>query len=131
MTCKDCLPGSRRPAPYPGPRCATHHRARKRAAKIAAHGRRLQIVYSITAAEYARILAVQGGVCAICRRATGSYKKLSVDHDHACCDSDRSCGKCVRGLLCQPCNRMLGHLRDDPTAFRRAAHYLEHWPSRS
>ena len=39
--CKDCEPGSKRPAPHPGPRCATHHRARRRAVSAAAHGRRL------------------------------------------------------------------------------------------
>jgi hypothetical protein len=28
-----------------------------------------------------------------------------VDHDHACCQKkNRSCGKCIRGLLCHTCN---------------------------
>lgn len=132
-TCRDCLsdglPGTRK-APYPGPRCATHHRNRVRINRENAHGRRLATVYNITPDEYERILDVQGGRCAICVRASGVRKKLSVDHDHACCDGSTSCGNCVRGLLCSTCNKMLGHLRDDPEAFERAADYLRSWPSR-
>ncbi len=47
------------------------------------------------------------GGCAICGRPPKSYR-LSVDHDHTCCPTDISCGRCVRGLLCAPCNRALG-----------------------
>lgn len=32
-------------------------------------------------------------------------------------------------LACGPCNKLLGHLRDDPAAFRRAAHMLEDPPA--
>lgn len=136
-TCKDCaaddLPLSRK-APYPGPRCATHHRNRIRLNRETARGRRLIKVYSITAEEYSRILAVQGGSCFICVRAKGARRSLSVDHDHAQAlrdghEADKGCPQCVRGLLCQPCNKMLGHLRDDPEAFERAADYLRNWPS--
>lgn len=137
-TCKDCiadgLPASRK-APHPGPRCATHHRTRLKLNRETAHGRRLVTTYGITADEYARILAVQRGSCAICQRAKGHRKRLSVDHDHAVAladghDPEKGCPNCVRGLLCQPCNKLLGHLRDDPEAFERAAEYLRQWPSR-
>jgi Recombination endonuclease VII len=37
-----------------------------------------------------------------------------IDHNHACCASDRSCGKCVRGILCFRCNSVLGFLESDP-----------------
>jgi len=137
-TCKDCasdgLPLSRK-APYPGPRCATHHRTRIKLNRETQHGRRLANNYGINADEYSRILLIQGGKCAICQRASGVRKKLSVDHDHAVAiedghEEEKGCPNCIRGLLCQPCNRLLGHLRDDPEALERAAEYLRSWPSR-
>jgi hypothetical protein len=135
LTCKDCEPGSKRPAPYQGPRCATHHRERRAATKKAAHAKRIELIYGLTAEEYEALLQVQGGACVICERARGIQKKLSVDHDHqqAVADGhepDKGCRNCVRGLLCGTCNKMLGHLRDDPAAFERAAEYLRNWPSR-
>jgi hypothetical protein len=129
MTCKDCGPGSKRPTPHPGPRCATHHREAVVRRRVAARDKRIEDTYNLTATDYDALLAYQDGACAICQRATGKTRRLSVDHDHACCNGPRSCGRCVRGLLCKPCNRMLGHLRDQPRAFLRAAEYLTNWPS--
>lgn len=86
--------------------------------------RRLLTIYSITLEEYERMYEYQGRTCAICQRATGARKALAVDHDHACCNGPYSCGRCVRGLLCGTCNKMLGHFRDDPAAPMRAYNYL-------
>lgn len=81
--------------------------------------------YRITADVYTEMLANQGGTCAICRRPDPSGRALSVDHDHECCpEAAKSCGKCVRGLLCWSCNVGIGHLRDDPDVLRAAAEYL-------
>ena len=50
--------------------------------------------------------------CVIC----GSKEKLVIDHDHKT--------QKVRGMLCNHCNRGLGHFRDDPLLLEFAAQYL-------
>lgn len=44
--------------------------------------------------------------CYICK----SKEFLQVDHDHSCCSTSKSCGKCIRGIVCQSCNIHLGKL---------------------
>lgn len=69
-------------------------------------------------------LADQGGVCAICGTGDPAPKsRFCVDHDHGCCPGAHSCGRCVRGLLCDTCNRTIAI--DDPGRLRAAATYLE------
>lgn len=122
--CKDCPEGTTRKTPYPGPRCATHHRVFKAAQKQRTRARYLKATYNLPLEDYEALYAFQGGKCAQCKRATGRTRALSVDHDHACCPSPPTCGECTRGLLCGPCNDMFGHGRDDPKFFLRAADYL-------
>lgn len=44
--------------------------------------------------------------CGLCGKTTGP---LAVDHDHSCCpERKRSCGVCVRGMLCSDCNFLMG-----------------------
>lgn len=50
---------------------------------------------------------------------------LVVDHDHRCCPDMRSCGLCVRGLLCAHCNWAAGSIGDDPERARALARYLD------
>lgn len=119
VTAGDAKP---RPAPHPGPRCATHHRLVVKARKAAAHESRVQAVYGLGPGDYQRLYELQDGRCAICTRATGLTKRLAVDHDHETGE--------VRGLLDSVCNRMLGHARDNPGFFLRAAKYLEDPPAR-
>lgn len=85
---------------------------------------RLRWLYGITSQEYFELLDRQNGVCAICGKTNPSGRRLSVDHDHFCCASTKSCGKCIRGLLCELCNRGLGNFKDDPLLLENAINYL-------
>lgn len=59
--------------------------------------------------------------CMIC----GSKNKLVIDHDHSCCNKQNySCGKCVRGVLCDRCNVGLSHFEDNVEKLEKAANYL-------
>ena len=87
--------------------------------------RRVLRRYSITSVEYDRLLVLQNGVCAICRRPPESGTVLVVDHDHTCCPGKTSCGSCIRGLLHIKCNWALGHMNDDAARLRAAADYVE------
>lgn len=147
--CKDCLAdagavanisaervrvlAARRPAPHPGPRCASHHRAESKRRKLAAHASRTEQTYGITGADYWAIYEFQGGRCALCQLATGKARRLAVDHDHVLAKAhdhpvDQGCRLCVRGLLCKRCNRYGVPL--NPDAVSRAVNYLAFPPAR-
>lgn len=131
--CKDCVAeglGTKRPAPHPGPRCATHHRARRKAVKARSHELRVRSVYGLPPGFWEALYEAQGRGCAVCGRP-GLKRKLSVDHDHACCPGPTSCGKCVRGLACRVCNDFIGYLRDSPAAFARGCVYLADPPAKA
>lgn len=82
---------------------------------------RLRTVYGITRAEYDRMLALQGGRCAICRNQPRRYA-LAVDHDHQT--------GVIRGLLCVHCNHnLLGGAHDDVEILKRAVDYLLYPPA--
>lgn len=123
--CVDCVKQgvtARRKTPYPGPRCATHHRGKRFDRRNYSHAKHVLDTYGITSEEYVLIYESQGSVCAICQRARGIKRKLSVDHCHTT--------GVVRGLLCATCNKyVLGHSRDDKAFFERAIKYLEEPPA--
>jgi hypothetical protein len=71
--------------------------------------------YNLTEEEYSVMLEKQGGTCAIC--FSKCTRALAVDHEHAT-------GR-VRGLLCNNCNRGIGHLKDDVAILVSAIKYLQ------
>lgn len=86
--------------------------------------------YGITAEQYDLLLDKQEGRCFICLCKPRS-KSLAVDHDHKCCKARKSCGKCIRGLLCMRCNHtLLGAAKEDPELLDRASSYLRNPPAR-
>lgn len=82
--------------------------------------------YNITVERYRDLLAEQNHGCALCGRTEEQNgRNFAIDHDHRCCpEENRSCGKCVRGLLCSPCNVAVGYFEQEDT--RRACEaYVE------
>ena|ERR1700733_9134953 len=89
--------------------------------------------YGITEQQFNEMLRRQNYCCAICGtdNPLGSNGTWAIDHDHSCCPAScRSCGKCIRGILCQLCNQGLGCLRESLSNLRMATAYLENPPAR-
>lgn len=86
----------------------------------------LKATYGITLDEYNQMLAEQGGLCALCGSPDPiANKNFEVDHDHSCCEGKKSCGKCVRALLCSNCNTGIARFKDDQELLRKAITYLD------
>lgn len=87
----------------------------------------IQRNYGLTPDEYQVLLDRQGGRCPICRSKEPGGKGIwHIDHDHNCCpDRGKSCGKCIRNLLCNNCNTGLGLFEDNATFLMSAIQYLE------
>jgi hypothetical protein len=78
----------------------------------------LKSTYGLTIETYEQMLASQKHQCAICGfDFTTQDKNPHVDHDHVT-------GQ-VRGILCHPCNLMLGQAKDNITTLKNAISYLE------
>jgi len=80
--------------------------------------------YGMTLVERDLMLLSQNGRCAICGDLETDRNYLQVDHDHDCCPSAKSCGGCVRGLICPRCNRALGMMNDQPALATLLIQYL-------
>lgn len=85
---------------------------------------RLRKNYGIDVAAWERMLASQGGRCAICRCAPTDkdLRRFNVDHSHETGE--------VRGILCHGCNVALGLLRDNQGILQSAIDYLDRYKSK-
>lgn len=85
--------------------------------------------YGITPDQYDQMVVSQGGMCSICSTSDpGCGGRWAIDHDHNCCPANKkSCGKCVRGLLCCNCNNGLGRFMDNVDNIANALAYLLEW----
>lgn len=82
----------------------------------------LKRTYGLGLVDYDRLLADQGGGCAVCGKTPEEEgRNLAVDHDHAT--------GAIRGLLCGFCNhRLVGRHRIDLGShikLRAVADYLD------
>lgn len=83
--------------------------------------------YKLEPLDIETILIQQNFMCAIpmCKTPI-DISSMHVDHDHMCCNNKnkQTCGKCVRGFLCNSCNTGLGRFRDDPDFLKEAFNYI-------
>ena len=67
--------------------------------------------YGLTQELFDLLLQAQQNACGMCHESFEEGQLIHVDHDHLCCQrKNRSCGECVRGLLCHACNIALGYI---------------------
>jgi hypothetical protein len=83
--------------------------------------------YKKSLEDIQQMLLAQGNRCKYCLTADPGQRGWHVDHDHSCCAGERSCGDCVRWLLCNPCNQGLGHFHDDIERMERAISNMREW----
>lgn len=118
-------------APYCRTHMAQYERDRRAASPDPLRSRRDSLArYGLTFEQFDAMLAAQGGRCKICGstkpgQVNAGPRGWHVDHDHACCNTrKRSCGRCIRGIICSRCNRAIGLLDEDPVVIRAVLDYL-------
>jgi hypothetical protein len=127
--CQQCYDADKHKTKYPEQR--EHKIALQRAwygdNKAHVFARELKRKFNITIDQYNAILKVQDGACGLCgaKPVDDSGGFFHVDHDHLCCSGKKSCGKCVRGLLCRTCNAGLGQFYDSIELLLKAVAYLK------
>lgn len=99
-----------------------HYYKNRKANCDASHWRNVKRRYGITKEQYEQIIAVQGGGCALCGiPVQSSGKRLSIDHCHN--------STVVRGVLCEPCNVLLGSVDAKPGWIEKVQDYLLNNPA--
>jgi hypothetical protein len=72
--------------------------------------------HGITLDDYERMEKVQRKRCAICGKRS-KRTRLDIDHNH-------KTGR-IRALLCNNCNRGLGHLKESVKFMKKAIKYIQ------
>lgn len=85
----------------------------------------LRVKYLITIDQFNE-MSING--CEICGD-NPKDRSLQVDHDHNCCPTELTCGKCVRGVVCGRCNVVIGKyeqglIRPDNPLLDKVANYV-------
>lgn len=94
---------------------------------------KLKTNFNLTPDQYSWLLSEQEAKCFLCKCSeskvdsrTGLPMALAVDHDHRCCSvSNKSCGECIRHLLCSSCNLVVGKIESKPALIHRFADYID------
>lgn len=102
--------------------CREWQRNKAKTRPLHARGGFVLRTYGITAEQYQKMLKGRDNKCDICK---SHLTVPNVDHDHTCCPGEKSCGKCVRGILCRRCNSGLGMFDDSEVSVASALKYLQ------
>lgn len=114
--------------------CYTCHYVRKRRRRTLNRASSTLRKYGLSAEDVAALKASQRGpdgkVKCACGRTIGVTREPCIDHWHGCphC-SGAGCRRCVRGLLCSPCNVYLGYIGDRPGALTALLWHLQARPA--
>lgn len=70
----------------------------------------LKYTYGITLERFGEMVEEQDSKCKVCSEplALDMPRQVHIDHDHNCCATQKTCGNCIRGLLCRRCNLLVG-----------------------
>jgi hypothetical protein len=80
--------------------------------------------YGLTPERFQAMLEAQDYACAMCHEPFGEDQRI------ACCpDNKRSCGRCVRALLCLRCNFIVGYVEQYSEMVRDYLQSLPQMPS--
>lgn len=78
-------------------------------------------LYSISKEDFDKLKHEQNNCCAICGKSP-TRSELDIDHCHIT--------GAVRGLLCNNCNRGIGHLQDSLDILKNALTYLSKYQNK-
>lgn len=83
--------------------------------KGCARSAHLRRTYGMSNQSWGAMFEKQGRSCAVCRAVEpGGKGHWHTDHDHKCCPGIKTCGKCVRSILCARCNQTIGFIEKHP-----------------
>ena len=80
--------------------------------------------YNLTLEQFEDMVKQQKGKCLGCGKSFPTDRAPAIDHDRKCCQGNKSCGKCVRGILCKFCNLGLGYAQDNIQTLKNWIIYL-------
>lgn len=93
--------------------------------KLKERGYHLKRKFGLTLEQFDAMLAAQDGRCGACPATEPGSTNWHVDHDHACCpDKDKTCGNCIRSILCARCNQVLGMVQEDQSVLYYLIQYI-------
>lgn len=129
--CIECVSKAKKAkyAENPAPYKERQSRLRKEKPEVF-RGYELMKKFRMTLEQHEQMFDNQGRVCAGCESEDSGEpnRRWHTDHDPSCCPTGRkTCGNCVRGILCRWCNMALGNAKNSVERLRGLANYLENY----